>query len=541
MSEREYKAGYVTSVSGSKVTGVLADAANDTEATGGRSVQIGSLVKVLTPRSIAFGVVSSLQILNPSSPPAASDRRVLEVDLFGEALIADDDPEDLDGGFSFQRGVSVYPALGSAIYETTYNELSQIYARPRASNIQVGALHQDRRLPVYAITDDLLGKHFAVLGTTGSGKSCAVAVILRAVLQAHPNGHIVVLDPHNEYSHAFGDTAEVITPENLRLPHWLLNFEELVEVMCSPPGPSREAEAAILKAAVVAAKRNFIGNDEAANFITVDTPYPYQLTSLIQLIEKDMGVLEKADQSTPYLRLVARIESLRRDRRFAFMFSGLKVQDTMPEIMSRILRIPVDDKPVTIFDLSGVPSEIVDVVVSLLCRTIFDFSLWTRRDEAVPVMLVCEESHRYIPRDRSAGFEPTRKAISRIAKEGRKYGVSLCLVTQRPSELSETILSQCNTLFALRMSNDQDQDFVRKALPESALGMLNALTALRNQEAVVVGEGVTLPMRIRFNDLEENQRPLSDTAMFSLAWEDDHQPDHSLVEETIERWRHQVR
>ena len=175
-----------------------------------------------------------------------------------------------------------------------------------------------------------------------------------------------------------------------------------------------------------------------------------------------MGVLEKAEQSTPYLRLVARIESLRRDRRFAFMFSGLKVQDTMPEIMSReSCAFRSKDKPVTIFDLSGVPSEIVDVVVSLLCRTIFDFSLWTRRDEAVPVMLVCEESHRYIPRDRSAGFEPTRKAISRIAKEGRKYGVSLCLVTQRPSELSETILSQCNTLFALRMSNDQDQDFVR--------------------------------------------------------------------------------
>ena len=136
----------------------------------------------------------------------------------------------IDGGFSFQRGVSVYPALGSPIYDTTHSELKQIYARPRADNIEIGTLHQDRDLPIYVMTDELLGKHFSILGTTGSGKSCALAVVLRSVLEAHPWGHVVLLDPHNEYSHAFGDAAEVITPENLQLPYWLLNFEELTEV-----------------------------------------------------------------------------------------------------------------------------------------------------------------------------------------------------------------------------------------------------------------------------------------------------------------------
>ena len=538
MSDRPIKLGYVTAVTGAKVCGVLAqpEAGSAEEARFNKAVQIGSLLKVRTPRSIAFGVASTLEIENPSTPPHPDDRRVIEIDLFGEVLISD------DAGFSFQRGVSIYPGLGSAIYDTTHDELSQIYARPESANIHIGNLHQDASLPVYVTTDELLGKHFAVLGTTGSGKSCSLAVLLRSVLEAHPWGHIVLLDPHNEYSAAFGDSAEVITPENLQLPYWMLNFEELTEVLCTKEGASRDAEANILKEAVVEAKRAFMGDDAATlgNFITVDTPLPYQLSSLSQFIQKGMGALEKAEQSRPYLRLVARIDSLRRDKRFAFMFAGLKVSDTMADVVSKILRIPVEDRPVSIFDLSGVPSEIVDVVVSLMCRMIFDFAIWSPREESIPILLVCEEAHRYIPRDHS-GFQPTREAISRIAKEGRKYGVSLGLVTQRPSELSETILSQCNTIFALRMSNDQDQDFVSKVVPESGMGLIKSLPALRSQEAVVIGEAVTLPMRIRFKDLEPDQRPASDTAVFSQSWQAQEQPEWELIYETIERWRHQVR
>ena len=180
-------------------------------------------------------------------------------------------------------------------------------------------------------------------------------------------------------------------------------------------------------------------------------------------------------------------------------------------------------------------------MVSLLCRTVFDFALWSERSRAVPVLLVFEEAHRYIPRDEKTAFAPTRRAISRIAKEGRKYGVSLCLVTQRPSELSETILSQCSTLIALRMSNEQDQDFVRRSLPESAAGMLAALPALPNQEAIVIGEGVTLPMRIRFDDLPELDRPHGETARFSAAWDRDPEHQRGLIGETINRWRQQIR
>jgi DNA helicase HerA-like ATPase len=262
---------------------------------------------------------------------------------------------------------------------------------------------------------------------------------------------------------------------------------------------------------------------------------------LVECIDRAMGDFERAEQTRPYLRLKARINRMRTDRRFAFMFAGIAVQDSMIDIVARILRIPVESKPISIFDLSGVPSEIVYVLVSLLCRTTFDFALWSDRDTAVPVLLACEEAHRYIPSDPEGGFGPTRRAIARIAKEGRKYGVSLALITQRPSELSQSILSQCSSLFALRMSNDQDQDFVRRALPESAAGMLNALPALRTQEAVVVGEGVTLPMRVRFDDLKNDQRPQSETAEFSSAWTRVEAPDERFVAETLERWRLQAR
>ena len=535
----EFKVGHIISVTGSKVTASLVSTGPGPEAARqlNEAVQIGALVKMPTSNSIAFGIVSSLATGNPSPSPEFGEQWVMEIDLFGESM----QPEGAaEGEFDLMRGVSLFPGLGEAVYATTMEELRQIYKRPKGSNVKIGTLHQNSELPAYLVTDDLLGKHFAILGTTGSGKSCALATVMHAILGAHPFGHVVLLDPHNEYSRAFDGLAEVVTPENLQLPYWLLNFEEMVEVLCSRDENSRSSEAFILKDAIQQARRGAVESEDDQRYITVDTPTPYPLSALLHNIEAAMGQLQKAEQAKPYLRLRSRIEALRSDRRYAFMFAGLSVRDTLPDVLGRLIRVPVEGKPLTIFDLSGVPSEIVDVVVSLLCRTLFDFVLWSEREEAVPVLLVCEEAHRYIPQDQGKGFEPTRRMIARIAKEGRKYGLSLGLVSQRPSELSETILSQCSTLFALRMGNQKDQDFVRQALPESAEGMLNSLPALRNQQAVVVGEGVVVPMRIRFDNLPDGKRPHSDTASFATQWQKEEAPE-GFVKRTIERWRKQIR
>ena len=359
-----------------------------------------------------------------------------------------------------------------------------------------------------------------MLGTTGAGKSCSVTVILRAILDAHPFGHVIMLDPHNEYAAAFRSMAELLNPGNLKLPYWLLNFEEVAAILVNQESPeSAYAEGAILRRAILRARRSFCGEEEATEHVTVDTPVPYRLSELVQVLKDEMGAFNKADAAVFYQHLVNRIESVSSDKRYDFMFSSFSVRDNMRQILSRILRIPVEGKPITIIDISGVPSEIVDVVVSVLCRLIFEFALWSDRDKAPPILLVCEEAHRYVPRDDQAGFAPTRRSISRIAKEGRKYGLSLCLVTQRPAELSVSSLSQCNTIFALRLGNEHDLEFVRHAVPDSSRWLADALPALNTQEALVLGDGVPVPLHIRFRDLPPEDRPASTTPPFANAWQ----------------------
>ncbi len=297
---------------------------------------------------------------------------------------------------------------------------------------------------------------------------------------------------------------------------------------------------AILRGAVLEARRAGLGKDANADHVTVDTPCPYRLSELVRLIKEAMGAFNNAESTAPYQHLISRIDSVTADKRFDFMFSSFMVSDTMASVLSRILRIPVAGKPVTIIDLSGVPSEIVDVTVSVLCRLVFEFALWSERDKAPPVLLVCEEAHRYVPRDDLAAFAPTKRSISRIAKEGRKYGLGLCLVTQRPAELSISSLSQCNTIFALRLGNEDDLTFVRHAIPDSARWLTDAMPALNTGEAVVIGDGVPVPMHIRFDELAPQHRPASTTPTFSAAWQAD-DASNGLIEETIERWRFQMR
>lgn len=534
--QKHVEIGRVISIAGSKVTGIMAihnDAAESEHAL--RAAQMGAVVTMTTPKSLVFGIIGGLSTQNPSYPSSPDENRIIEIDLMGEAFKKDD-----SGQLFFQRGVSIYPGLGSPILTTTSQALGQIYAQPSAPHIKAGSLQQDRSQPSFLRVDQMIGQHFAILGNSGTGKSCAIAVLLHAILNEYPNGHIVLLDPHDEYKRAFQGRAELIAPENLQLPYWLLNFEEAVEAICSQEPGAKEIEAPILKDAILAAKQNHQEGQEKPLAFTVDTPIPYSLAKVREHIRAEMGRLNRPEKAQPYLRIISKLESLQKDSRFAFMFSGMLLKDSMGEILSRILRIPVEGKPITIFTLSGVPSEIVDVVVSLLCRLIFDFALWGVKDKSVPLLLVCEEAHRYAPRDKELGFAPTRRSIARIAKEGRKYGVSLGLVTQRPSEISEVILSQCNTLFIMRLSNERDQRFVTHVLPENAAGLLRALSALRAQEAIAVGEGVSLPMLICFDDIDPENRPHSDTHQVSMGWDGD-QPGQEFVENTIERWRKQER
>jgi len=505
--------------------------------------QVGSIVKIESGDLYIFGIVTSLRMVETADGQSiitgrteSTNAKWIEVELFGQGRKTGIEEAD----FEFERGVSTYPLPGQGIYLATSEELRRVYAKPDKPTIRIGTAAQARGLPVHLLIDELLGKHFAVLGTTGAGKSCAVALIVQAIIGECPCAHIILLDPHNEYPGAFPEKAETIDPTTLEIPHWLLDFEESVELFIGKTERQATSQTNILKDAVLKARIAFPGQAIDHARITVDTPIPFRLGDLVQNITQAKQGLSKTDAS-PYEKLLSKIEILRADRRFEFLLRpDADVRDDLAELVGDFFRIPTAGKPVSIVDLSGVPSDVVDVVVSVLCRTMFAFALWNPKRREMPLLLVCEEAHRYAPRGEEAAFQPTKRALARIAKEGRKYGVGLALVTQRPSELSEGILSQCNTMIALRMSNEQDQQFVRKALPDSVRSLVDTLPALGTREALVVGEGTAVPVRIVFDELPEARRPRSANVPFSAAWKAE-EGDDATLNEAIRRWRQQDR
>lgn len=505
--------------------------------------QVGSIVKIEVGDRLVFGFVTALRMSEASPektktipvPSAGTDTKRIEIDLFGEGVRSGLG----DADFIFRRGVETYPLPGQAIRITTANELKQIYNRPDKPAISLGSLSQAAGLPVYLQMDELLGKHFAILGTTGSGKSCTAALVFRRILEAAPAAHVVLIDPHAEYGRAFEDLAERIDPTSLKIPHWLLDFEESVELFVGRTEHAATSQTNILKDAILHAKRTFPDQVIPKNQISVDTPVPYKLGDAYKHI--DGSKPSASSQQGPWLKILNKIDTLREDRRYDFLIiKDDAVADDLATLIGHLIRIPVDDKPMSIIDLSGVPSEVVDVIVSLICRTIFDFCLWSGRPVEAPVMIACEEAHRYAPRRDEAAFRGAKASLARIAKEGRKYGVGLGLISQRPSELDETILSQCNTLLALRMSNEADQNFVKRALPDGIRSVVDALPALRAQEGLVVGEGAVVPFRVKFSDVPKAQQPASQNVAFSTLWAEDNK-DATYVALVVERWRKQER
>jgi len=460
------------------------------------------------------------------------------VDLLGEILGGAERPK-------FQRGVTNYPTIGDQVELINNQELRTVYAPTGSDQINVGALQQDPSVAAYVDVDEMLSKHFAVLGSTGVGKSTGVSLLLNEILKSRPTLRIFLLDVHNEYGRCFGERALVLNPRNLKLPFWLFNFEEIVDVLFGGrPGVPEEMD--ILAEVIPVAKSVYTQYqnsdrlglkraDQKMTGFTLDTPVPYRLIDLISLIDERMGKLENRSSRIIYHKLISRIEAVRNDPRYAFMFDNANVGgDTMAEVVSHLFRLPAMGRPMTIMQLAGFPAEVVDSVVSVLCRMAFDFGLWS--DGVSPLLFVCEEAHRYASADRNIGFGPTRKAVSRIAKEGRKYGVYLGLVTQRPAELDATIISQCNTLFAMRLANDRDQALLRSAVSDAAANLLSFVPSLGTREVLAFGEGVALPTRLRFKEVPIHQLPRSEATIATspsvAAGHDMH-----FVGAVLDRWR----
>ncbi|MGO4439567.1 ATP-binding protein [Rhizobium sp. RAF56] len=429
----------------------------------------------------------------------------IEVELLGEVRVKPDGSEE------FSTGISRYPYLGAIAHRIRVSDLKRIYDSGLRDTCVVGTLTQDEDIDATIHVPSMLSRHFAVVGSTGVGKSTAVSLLLHKAISADPKLRVLILDPHNEFAAAFPQHSVVIDTETLDLPFWLMRLEEFMEVIFRGRSPSAD-ELDLLRDIIPEAKRAFRGGDtpqmrrqSEKSSITADTPVPYRIADLLALIDERIGRLE-GRQEKPYLRaLKIRIASAINDPRYHFMFSNNTISDTIMETIAHIFRIPGDDRPICTFQLSGIPSEVVNSVASVLCRMAFELALWS--DGAIHMLVVCEEAHRYIPSDPTLGFFPTRQAIARIAKEGRKYGASLGIITQRPGELDQTILSQCSTVFAMRLANEHDQEIIRSAIPNSSISTTSFLSSIGNGEAIAFGEAIPVPMRMRFARVEQSLLP----------------------------------
>jgi len=410
----------------------------------------------------------------------------------------------------FDRGITVYPHIGAIAHRIRARDLQAVYDLAGRHSITLGNLSQDEAIEARIAIDDTLARHFAVMGTTGVGKSTAVSLLMRKAIEARPDLRVLILDPHNEFAATLPDRCVRIDTNTLDLPFWMFRLEELTEVLFR----GREAvdeEVDMLRDLIPIAK-NLYRNPAGGAFLrrgvdalTADTPVPYRIADLIKQIDERIGLLESKNDRPALKSLRTRIEAAAADPRYRFMFSSKLIEDSIHETIGNIFRVPHEGRPVTCFEMAGLPSEVVNSVCSVLARLAFDLALWS--EGKLRLLLLCEEAHRYMPADHRLGFAPTRHALSRIAKEGRKYGCYLGVVTQRPGELDPTILSQCSTFFAMRLSNEHDQAIVRSAAADSSASSLAFLSSMGQREAIAFGEGVATTMRMKFEKLEAHQIP----------------------------------
>jgi DNA helicase HerA-like ATPase len=497
--------GHVVQCDGSRA--IIAAEADSAEADEWRQWSVGKLISINLGDSRIVGLVYAIEKPNRSWENRKENRIEVSVELVGEIRERPDMAKP-----AFDRGITAYPHVGAVTHDIRSGDLAAIYDLGGRPATTIGHLSQDETLEARIAIDDTLARHFAIVGTTGVGKSTAVSLLVRKAIEARPDLRVLILDPHNEFADAFHDYAVRIDTGNLDLPFWLFRLEEFAEVLFRGRESVPE-EIDILRDIIPAAKAIYRNAGTQASLrrggdtggITADTPVPYRVVDLIRMIDERMGLLDSKQDRPFYRSLRSRLDAAIADPHYRFMFNSRLIEDSIHQTIGRIFRVPSEGRPLTCFELAGLPSEIINAVCSVLARLAFDLALWS--DGKLKLLVLCEEAHRYMPADPKLGFAPTRHALSRIAKEGRKYGCYLGVVTQRPGELDPTILSQCSTIFAMRLANERDKEIIRSAIADSSVSTLSFLSSMGQREAIAFGEGVATTMRMKFLQLKSEFIP----------------------------------
>tara|TARA_R110001592_G_scaffold89644_5_gene263514 strand:- start:2686 stop:4452 length:1767 start_codon:yes stop_codon:yes gene_type:complete len=550
-----YRLGTVSSVSSSSVSVDLADSIESgILIIGGKNYrvgQVGSFVKIPLGYNQLYGVISESSESSHMDleEKLQSARKWIKVELVGELI-----------GGVFDRGISEHPSVGDEVHIVVDNDLRRIFSDSDGNQVAIGKLSSSDSIDVGIDLDKLVTRHSAVLGSTGSGKSTSVASILRSIVMKEenvnlPSARILMIDIHGEYKNALGDIAKTfsVIPDDenpLYVPYWCLSPEYLIEFICGSLSESQKTnffDKAIEEKLLGIKENNIKGlRDEQ---VTSVTPLPYRLKKIwYDLYHEDTVNWEDTGMTVPaYIsegdyrtltppkfrppgagtslpkkggagvmkRQLDLMKSRMLDAQYSFLLNPGAWSPDSDGKVEKDLNMLIDEwlghnKPITILDLSGMPSSRLSLLLGAILDVLFEASVWGRNLSAGmksnPLLIVLEEAHRYLSKSDSG---LSKQMVQRIAKEGRKFGVGAMIVSQRPSEIDETILSQCGTIISLRINNATDRSIVKAAMSEGLAGIVDVLPVLRTGEAIIVGEAAKLPTRCRINLLPLDKYPNS--------------------------------
>jgi len=506
-------------------------------------VRIGQIGSYLMVRQTGTYVLVIVESMWQEVDPDGGLVRMLRVNPLGEITAK--------GGF--ERGVAHFPTTGAELHLVTAATLEVLFSKYSAADFKVGKLSSFDSVDVYIDPDAFFGRHAAILGQSGSGKSWSVTSFIQSTLRSMPNAHIIILDLHGEYgSKDWDPDTKPPFPENkvrcikardLEIPYWLLTYEELIELLIDGDDPDASVQIAFLRGSLLELKREANQHLDLGH-ITVDSPIYFSMDDLLSRFKyanettADFGK-SKTALTGKFDQLLVKLQSRLNDTRYDFLLNPKKrtSSNSLAGLLRDFVGLGDQNAKVTVLDLSSIPFDLHGTVTAQIGRLAFEFNYWNPQCREFPIFVVAEEAHSYITRDRTIGHQGARRSFERIAKAGRKYAVGLCVVSQRPNELSETVLSQCSTFICLRISNPDDQEYVRALVPDAARGILEALTSLAQGEAIATGEGV--PMPVRFRVTMPNPPPNAQSIEYAGMWAKG--PEDIDVEHIVDCWRRQQR
>lgn len=507
------------------------------------SLRVGSYVRIAdNENAILIAIIENFQIVARDD---GARNHIIEAFPLGVLR---------DG--KFERGGDSLAIPPKNVEPATIEDIRRIYSDSvtEAESFCFSSLESNPGVLVPVNGNKFFNKHIAIVGSTGSGKSHTLATIIqRAIAEKADdftlnNSHVIVFDIHSEYRSAF-PSANFIDVSNLTLPYWMLNSEELEEFFLDTEANDHNQRNVFKEAIIQDRKSRFKGLETNRQKIHLDSPLVFDIQAVLntakirneEMIDTGETYASGAKKGQPKMtqgslfgkltNFVNRLESKVNDRRLDFFLGERSKTITFEQTLETLLGYSAASKSnVTVIDLSGVPFEVLSITVSLISRLIFEYGYIYKRlrcakdpnekiNNDVPILLVYEEAHKYVPNSELSKYRSSKTSIERIAKEGRKYGVTLLLASQRPSEISETIFSQCNNFIAMRLTNPVDQGYVKKLLPDSLGTLIDKMTSFRQGEALLVGESIVLPSIVQVDQC--NPAPSSNDIPYWELWKEE--------------------